>query len=258
MPPIGFHGLLALFIARNNRIKDYYFIWGLMVFSVIPDLDLIGSMVIYLLTWNVESTISFHRSVTHSLLLISILIGINICLYLITNSKNTENLTKFLNGSIIGLVLHITLDFFYLDGVSIFWPFIQERIKILPITINDFPESLNFLTAKIIATIDGEIDFLFYLAMVKYAKNSDNSLNFDFHLFNLRIDRWKEKLTWYSYLLIVEMIFFIILAFLSIPIVFMDLEVFIILLYAPMIPTILLSCLLPLILKSQLLFIINN
>ena len=81
IPPTGFHGLIGLTVSSRLSVKraneKIAFFFG----SVFPDLDIFGSIVIFLVGFVQGKTISelrdpviqFHRSFTHSIFLIMIL-----------------------------------------------------------------------------------------------------------------------------------------------------------------------------------------
>jgi membrane-bound metal-dependent hydrolase YbcI (DUF457 family) len=115
MPPTGFHGLLGLLIAGKMNQEETKV--GVAFGSVFPDLDLLGSM---------------------SLILIG---GILITTLRTTNSFRGRSFTF---GLVLGMVIHATLDLFYLDGVALFWPFqaMEDRVILLNYTFDEL--SKNF------------------------------------------------------------------------------------------------------------------
>ncbi len=255
MPPTGFHGLLGLLLASRLDSKHDYIRVGLVTGSVIPDLDLLGSVLIYLLTFDTDLTIAFHRSVTHSLVVISLIIVIGIFASLSSESARIM-FFPFIIGLTVGMVIHVALDLFYFDGVTLFWPFqpFGDRTKIIPFTYEDLSPAHNSLAAKIIGTVDGHFELIYYLVFVYLANKYHTNQKIEIKLQTRRItiNNWTRYLRLFSYFLVFSMIFFLCLAFLSIDWSIIDRDTFFILLYIPLTPVYLLSGLLPLIMRETI------
>lgn len=255
MAPTGFHGLLGLFIASKLNPKYNYIKIGLVAGSVIPDLDLLGSILIFILTADTKLTIAFHRSVTHSLVVI---LSILLISYLANLRFESVHLIyfPFILGFVAGMFIHITVDMFYFDGVTLFWPLqpLDERIVILPFTYNDLSPDLNYLQSKIIGTIDGHAELVFYVVFAHLANKyqTNQEINLEWVSRRFKINDWPKKLYWFSFFLLIEMIFFLCLALFSISWPDLNLDVFFILLYIPLTPVYLLSGLLPLIMRDTI------
>ncbi len=256
MAPTGFHGLLGLFLAsrinpkhKNTRIGV---VWG----SVMPDLDIIGSVLIFIFTGgNFELSIAFHRSITHSLVIMLFLI---VFVYIIQLFSEKSKLIyfPFIIGLIGGMLIHVVLDMFYFDGVTLFFPFqsMGDRITIIPFTYRDLSPVYNSLSAKIIGTLDGHFEIVFYLVFSSLAVKlkTDTTLSFNWKTKKIKINQWPRKLQYFSYFLIVQLLFFLILAFLSIEWIPLDRDMFIILLYIPLIPLYILTGILPLLMRNTI------
>ncbi|MFX0207450.1 MAG: metal-dependent hydrolase [Candidatus Hodarchaeota archaeon] len=255
MAPTGFHGLLGLWLASKLDQKHKYARIGLAAGSVIPDLDLLGSVLIFLVTSDKELSIAFHRSVTHSLVVIIILLTIFYLANLRFEHANTTYF-PFIIGLILGMVIHITLDMFYFDGVTLFWPFqsIGRRTKIVPFTYEDLSPAYNSLEAKIIGTLDGHFELIYYLVFAylanKYQTNQELKIGYDSKKMIIR--KWPQKLKLVSFFLIIEMVFFLSLAFISISWPLLDRDNFIMLLYIPLTLVYLLSGLLPFLMRETI------
>ncbi|MHA2305178.1 MAG: metal-dependent hydrolase, partial [Candidatus Hodarchaeales archaeon] len=134
MPPTGLHGLLGLFIASKIKPDHKYSRLGVVWGSVMPDLDLIGSVLIFIFTGgNIEVPIAFHRSITHSLILIALIFIIAfIGRYMALDKQKIY--FPFILGLSSGMFFHVILDMFYFSGVTLFWPLqpITEKIIIIP------------------------------------------------------------------------------------------------------------------------------
>jgi hypothetical protein len=148
---------------------------------------------------------------------------------------------------------------FYFDGVTLFWPFqtMVERITIIPFTYRDLSPASNSLAAKIIGTLDGHFEIVFYLvfAVIAGKLQTDTVLNFHWKKKEIKIDNWPRKLQFFSYFLILQLLFFLILAFLSIEWIPLDRDMFIILLYIPLIPLYILTGILPLLMRKTIISI---
>lgn len=253
MPPTGFHGLLGLILASKLDQKRENTKIGLVFGSVMPDLDLLGSVLLFILTNNKELTLAFHRSVSHSIVIITIILLIN---YLVTffSDSAKSSYFPFILGLIIGMLIHVALDMFYFEGVTLFWPLqaFGERVRLIQFTYKDLTPAFNSLEAKVIGTLDGHFELIFYLVFVFLANKyqTDQRLTIGYRSKNLLIDEWPKKLKIFSYFLIVELIFFLGLALVSISLPFLDLDTFIILLYIPLTPVYLLSGFLPLLMRE--------
>ena len=255
MPPTGFHGLIGLLIAGklNSKPIKIGFAWG----SVFPDLDLLGSIFAFLLTQNRDLTIYMHRSVTHSIIImLLILIG---GYFVVSFQKYTHrdvylDLMPFLLGLTTGMLLHVFLDFFYLGGVALLWPLqpMNERFILLDYTYEDLTPVYNNLLPKIVATLDGGFEAIYYLVFVHLGRklNTDEDVNLGIGSFSLTVNNWYKKLTIFAYSLIVISVIFITMAFLSINWAWMGLEEFIVILYIPLSVVYLLTGFLPLIMRD--------
>ena len=255
MPPTGFHGLLGLLLASKLDQKHNYARVGLAAGSVMPDLDILGSVLVFLLTTDKGLTIAFHRSVTHSIVVIVIILIISFLANLWSESAHAIYF-PFILGLIAGMLIHVVLDMFYFDGVTLFWPFqpFGDRTRIIPFTYEDLSPAFNTLVAKIIGTLDGHFELIYYLIFVylanKYQTNQEIKLGTSRKII---IYNWPQKLKLFSYFLIIQMIFFLGLAFLSISWPILDRDTFIILLYIPLTPVYLLSGFLPLLMRETIL-----
>lgn len=248
MPPTGFHGLLGLLITGkiNSRPGKVGMAWG----SVFPDIDLIGSVIALLLTQDEEFTINIHRSFTHSFIVMGLILAIGFILPRLT-TMNYPNLLPFIVGLVAGMFFHAVSDLFYLGGVALFWPLqpLNERITIIEYTFNNLSPAYNDLLAKVIATLDGGFESIYFLIFIFLATRyrTDNELFFSFKGYSYHINDWLSKLRWFAFALIGITILFLSLAFISISWPFINRSMFIMLLYIPLTPVYLLSGFLPLI-----------
>ncbi|MFX0185322.1 MAG: metal-dependent hydrolase, partial [Candidatus Hodarchaeota archaeon] len=92
MPPTGFHGIIGLLLCSRIDPKHKFLRIGLVWGSVLPDLDLLGSAFIFILTLNTDLALAFHRSVTHSLIVMLFIIS---CAYFLQLKLYGINKTYF-------------------------------------------------------------------------------------------------------------------------------------------------------------------
>ncbi|MHA2112522.1 MAG: metal-dependent hydrolase [Candidatus Hodarchaeales archaeon] len=251
MPPTAVHGLCGLLIAGKIKSKagKIGFAWG----SVFPDLDLILSIITFVLTQDRDFTIYMHRSVTHSIVIMLLILSCGYSISFIWKQR-FPNLIPFIVGLTTGMLLHVVLDFFYLGGVAIFWPLqpMNERIILIPYTFEDLSPASNDLLAKVIATLDGGFEAIYFLVFVYLARkfNTDSELVLTVRSNSFIVKDWYKKLTWFAYSLIGITFAFLVLSFLSISWTFMSLDTFVILLYIPLSVVYLLSGFLPLLMRN--------
>lgn len=251
MPPTGAHGLIGLFIAGkiNSKSGKVGFAWG----SVFPDLDLLLSIFAFILTQDRDFTIYMHRSVTHSVVIMILILFGGYCVSFLWKQRY-PNLIPFLIGLTAGMLLHSLLDFLYLGGVALFWPLqpMNERIILLPYTFEDLSPAFNDLLAKVISTLDGGFEAIYFLVLVYLARklNTDNELVFTIRSNNFKVLNWHKKLTWFAYSLIGITVAFLVIAFLSISWSFMGLDTFVIILYIPLSVVYMLTGFLPLLMRN--------
>ncbi|MHA2304843.1 MAG: hypothetical protein ACXACU_05565, partial [Candidatus Hodarchaeales archaeon] len=129
---------------------------------------------------------------------------------------------------------------------------ITEKIIIIPFTYDDLSPVFNSLAAKILAILDGYFEIIFYLVFIYLAKksHSDSTLVFSWRDRRVVITDWLKKFNYFTYFLIVQFIFFLILAIVSIQLIPLDRNTFIILLYIPLTPVYILSGILPLLMRN--------
>ncbi len=160
MPPGGIHLAIGMWLGKKTTQR--HFRLGIIFGSILPDIDLLFSVIIFLITKNLNEAISIHRTVTHSfvtyttfliLVMISTLTGIT-----------DEYVLSFAFGLWIGTSIHIVLDLFYLAGVQIFYPF-GGFISLSPINYAD----LSPFWQRFLLSIDYLTDpLLFYIPLCKY------------------------------------------------------------------------------------------
>ena len=139
----------------GRRTTARHFRLGIMFGIIVPDIDLVFSVAIYLLTGSLEDAISIHRTVTHSFITYTVIL----VLAMITTVAGlaSERSFTFVVGLWIGTSIHIVLDLFYLSGVQVFYPF-GDFISLSPIAY----ENLSAFWQKFFLGIDYLSDPIFF------------------------------------------------------------------------------------------------
>jgi len=166
----GFHLLSGLVISSFIRNKKYKKAkWGIIWGSIFPDIDLIASIVIFLITGDLNSAGFVHRSWTHGFFAIGLIIMIGFIISLIREDKH---IMLFFLMFAVGMVTHITYDL--LDGyVALLAPFSFIRYSIIGI---DFQTSIEDTYIKVWNAFDGMSDALFfYLPLWYWANHKANN-----------------------------------------------------------------------------------
>ncbi len=124
----GFHLLSGLIFASFIRNEKYRRVkWGIVFGSIIPDFDILFSMIIYIISGDLGQSAYIHRTFTHGFLAIGILL---LGGFLISRIKEDYKWVFMVSlGIAFGMLTHILYDL--LDGyVAIFAPFTFERFSL--------------------------------------------------------------------------------------------------------------------------------
>jgi membrane-bound metal-dependent hydrolase YbcI (DUF457 family) len=127
-------------------------VWG----SLIPDADLLISIIFIAAGGNMQQALAPHRTLTHSFFTILALAVIGLLLWMTAVSKSVGG---GLFGIAIGMFAHVLFDLPYEVGVSFLWPLISQRF------------GLFWSLPGIWAYLDQTVDFLF-AAIFFYALHS--------------------------------------------------------------------------------------
>jgi membrane-bound metal-dependent hydrolase YbcI (DUF457 family) len=127
-------------------------VWG----SLIPDADLLISIIFIAAGGNMQQALAPHRTLTHSFFTILALAVIGLLLWMTAVSKSVGG---GLFGITIGMFAHVLFDLPYEVGVSFLWPLISQRF------------GLFWSLPGIWAYLDQTVDFLF-AAIFFYALHS--------------------------------------------------------------------------------------
>lgn len=152
----GLHALIATGIALatrghamlgedGTRTMRFGMVWG----TILPDIDLLVSIVIIATGGNMQQAVAPHRTLTHSLLTILTIAMIGLILW---RTQWRPSVGGGVFGIAIGILLHIVLDLPYEVGVSLLWPFTTVRFGLfwsLPGVWGYLDQTMDFLFAAV-------------------------------------------------------------------------------------------------------------
>lgn len=117
MAQAGIHGLISNAVRKWTPNRTWLML-GIVLGSILPDAD---NLTVAVATVAKLPTTGLHRTFTHSLIAIAVVIAVFGLVSLITKRPRWLNLGIGLG---IGILLHILLDLiFWFDGVAILWPY---------------------------------------------------------------------------------------------------------------------------------------
>ena len=173
----GLHILSGLIIAsfiRNEKYKKAK--WGLVWGSIFPDIDLIATAIMFLITGDLEGSIYIHRTVTHGFFAMGLVLLIGVII-----SRTKEDLrwiSMFSIAFAFGMLTHTFYDL--LDGyVSILAPFIWTKYSITG-SILGYQTNTIYISAfndngyKAWNAFDLMTDALIYLLLWNWATHKAN------------------------------------------------------------------------------------
>jgi membrane-bound metal-dependent hydrolase YbcI (DUF457 family) len=152
----GLHGLVGIGIALatqgrtileevGTRTMRFGIVWG----SILPDIDLLISIIIIAAGGNMQQALAPHRTLTHSFFTMLALALIGLLLWKTAISKSVGG---GLFGIAIGMFAHVLLDLPYEVGVSFLWPLTSQRFGLfwsLPGVWGYLDQTLDFLFAAV-------------------------------------------------------------------------------------------------------------
>ena len=109
MAQVGLHAYLALKL-KNNTSNRKWFLFSFILGSIIPDLDVLVTMVYCIFNPILDSIILTHRTFSHSVFTFILVYLIFLIIYEITNKKKYLTIA---NGLIMGSMLHLLIDIFF-------------------------------------------------------------------------------------------------------------------------------------------------
>lgn len=252
MPPTGFHGIIGLLVASQIPKKHSKARIAFFFGSVFPDIDIFGSIFIFFIELfqglpisQLEvNVISFHRSVTHNIFLISGFILLGVLLLIKEPIGMSKEWSYALLAMGLGIGIHIFMDFFYIDGVSVLWPLISDRIypfpNLLP-TYNSFPDNVQ----RLLAASDIAFDGIYWIILGRII-----SMNFDDTAIKIgkrRIKNSGNKLQIAGLVVLIGLFAFGLVGYFT---EIFSRDVFVIILYIPGMFVLFLTCFSPFIFKN--------
>jgi len=152
----GLHGLVGIGIVLatqgrtileevGTRTMRFGIVWG----SILPDIDLLISIIIIAAGGNMQQALAPHRTLTHSFFTMLALALIGLLLWKTAISKSVGG---GLFGIAIGMFAHVLLDLPYEVGVSFLWPLTSQRFGLfwsLPGVWAYLDQTLDFLFAAV-------------------------------------------------------------------------------------------------------------
>jgi membrane-bound metal-dependent hydrolase YbcI (DUF457 family) len=116
MAQAGIHGLVS-FAVRKWTPERTWLMLGIVLGSLLPDAD---NLAVAMATVAKLPTQGLHRTFTHSLITIAVVILVFYLVSLLTKQSHWNNLGLGLG---VGILMHILLDLLiWFDGVAILWP----------------------------------------------------------------------------------------------------------------------------------------
>jgi membrane-bound metal-dependent hydrolase YbcI (DUF457 family) len=152
----GLHGLIGTGIALatrgrtilgevGTRTMRFGIVWG----SLMPDVDLLISIVIIAAGGNMQQALAPHRTLTHSFFTILAIALFGLMLWRTGWSRSVGG---GLFGIAVGMFVHVLFDLPYEVGVSFLWPLVSQRFGLfwsLPGIWAYLDQTLDFLFAAI-------------------------------------------------------------------------------------------------------------
>lgn len=120
MAQAGLHSLVGVAVRKWVPNREWTML-GIVLGSLFPDADNLAVAVATVAKW---STVGLHRTFTHSLLTVALIVGVFYAIAQVSQQKRWGNLGLGLG---VGMLLHIVLDVFvWFSGVVILWPLPYE------------------------------------------------------------------------------------------------------------------------------------
>lgn len=121
MPQNGIHAIVGI-VSRRWMPKREWLLLGVVLGNMFPDLD--NLVVAYATLAKLPDPESYHRTFTHSLFMIIVVV---ILFYLISAMTKNEKWKNFGVGFGIGILMHVLLDMvLWFNGVELLWPIHYE------------------------------------------------------------------------------------------------------------------------------------
>jgi len=121
MPQNGIHAMVGV-VSRQWMPKREWLLLGVVLGNMFPDLD--NLVVAYATLAKLSDPGSYHRTFTHSIFTVIMLV---LLFYILAAVTRNEKWRNFGRGFGIGILMHIALDLvFWFNGVELLWPIHYE------------------------------------------------------------------------------------------------------------------------------------
>jgi membrane-bound metal-dependent hydrolase YbcI (DUF457 family) len=116
MAQAGIHAIAGVAVRKWAQTREWL-VLGIVLGNLLPDVDNLAVAVATVAGW---STVGLHRTFTHSLFTVAVLIAF---FYLLARLRKRTRLGNLGLGLGIGVLMHILLDLLvWFNGVEILWP----------------------------------------------------------------------------------------------------------------------------------------
>ena len=121
MPQNGVHAIIGT-VTRKWMPQKEWLLLGVVLGNMFPDLD--NLVVAYATLAKLPDPEGFHRTFTHSLFTIALIL---VLFYIIAAVTQNEKWKNFGNGFGVGILMHILVDLvLWFNGVALLWPIQYE------------------------------------------------------------------------------------------------------------------------------------
>ena len=121
MPQNGVHAIIGT-VTRKWMPQKEWLLLGVVLGNMFPDLD--NLVVAYATLAKLPDPEGFHRTFTHSIFTIALIL---VLFYIIAAVTQNEKWKNFGNGFGIGILMHILVDLvLWFNGVALLWPIQYE------------------------------------------------------------------------------------------------------------------------------------
>jgi len=119
MAQSGIHAFSGVVLSKFFKNKKW-FTSSLIFGSILPDIDILLSAILFLFGSTINDAEAIHRTFTHSIFTVIIIYFIFLSIAEITSDKKFRTIGK---GLCLGIIIHIILDIFlWFHEISLLWP----------------------------------------------------------------------------------------------------------------------------------------
>jgi membrane-bound metal-dependent hydrolase YbcI (DUF457 family) len=187
MAQAGIHSIVGLAVRKFSPTKKWLLL-GIVLGNLFPDADNIAVAIATLMG---KSTEGLHRTFTHSLFFVAIIVILFYVIAVATKSSKWGNLGLGLG---IGILMHIILDLLiWFNGVEILWP--------IPFYLNLWTNfEMPVWWSKLMMPMENLFFLLFFLLLASTARKYSTNGNY---LSKLRIWTWVQGILFLLFLFLV-------------------------------------------------------